>query len=167
MKSDQALNYYSFTTKFDGLSLQLRNTALAVNSLKKVYSATALWDTGATRTCISNKVVKDLELMPTGKMDIHTPAGIKSVNTYLLDIILPNNVPVKDCVVCDSDIGNQGLDMLIGMDIISLGDFAVSNYNKCTVFSFRIPSKVMTDYVLQAKVERKIGTHGKGKRKRK
>ena len=31
-------------------------------------------------------------------------------------------------------------DVLIGMDIINLGDFAVSNHNGKTTFSFRMPS---------------------------
>lgn len=48
---------------------------------------------------------------------------------------------VNDVQVCDTDIGKQGLEMLIGMDIITLGDFSVSNYNDKTVFTFRVPSK--------------------------
>ena len=37
--------------------------------------------------------------------------------------------------------------ILIGMDIISLGDFSVSNFNGKTQFTFRIPSQAHTDYV--------------------
>jgi hypothetical protein len=33
----------------------------------------------------------------------------------------------------------QGVDMLIGMDIIQLGDFSISNFEKKTVFTFAIP----------------------------
>ena len=36
----------------------------------------------------------------------------------------------------DSEIGNQGIDVLIGMDIISMGDFAVSNFSGKRQFSF-------------------------------
>ena len=45
-----------------------------------------------------------------------------------------------------SKIGAQGIDVLIGMDIISKGDFAVSNYNGKTQFSFRLPSQEDVDY---------------------
>ena len=38
-------------------------------------------------------------------------------------------------------------DVLIGMDLISQGDFSVTNKGGSTVFSFRVPSQVHTDYV--------------------
>ena len=131
-------------------------------------STKALWDTGASGTCISYEVVHNLSLIPTGKQSINTPSGTSTVNTYLIDIILPNNVTIKNVVVCDSEIGKQKIGVLIGMDIINLGDFAVSNYNGTTSFSFRIPSRKRTDYVSEVSLERTIGQrHGKGKRKRK
>lgn len=133
----------------------------------KTISALALWDTGATGTCISLDVVKELSLVPTGKKNIKTPSGSTEVNTYLINVMLPNNVSIPNVEVCDSEIGNQGIGMLVGMDIITAGDFAVSNYNKNTVFSFRIPSRKTTDYVNECNMEQLVGTHGKGKRKRK
>jgi uncharacterized protein YecA (UPF0149 family) len=36
--------------------------------------------------------------------------------------------------------------MLVGMDIIGQGDFAVSNYGGKTVFCFRVPSVGMSDF---------------------
>ena len=44
-----------------------------------------------------------------------------------------------------------GIDVLIGMDIINRGDFAVSNRNGKTMFSFRIPS--MSDFDFQSELE--------------
>lgn len=49
--------------------------------------------------------------------------------------------------VIDSEIGDQDIDVLIGMNIISLGDLSVTNYEGKTVFSFRVPSQGCTDYV--------------------
>ena len=37
-------------------------------------------------------------------------------------------------------------DMLIGMDVISLCDFAITNVGKETKFSFQIPSTVDIDF---------------------
>jgi len=106
-------------------------------------------------------------MIPTGRKKIYTPSGTKVVNTYLLNIILPNDIVIKDVEVCDSDIGNQGLDVLIGMDIILLGDFAVSNFNDKTTFTFRVPSKQTTDYVKQIVVENAIDPkHGIGKKRK-
>jgi len=70
-------------------------------------------------------------------------------NTYLLDVVLPNNIVVSEVLVCDSEIGAQKIDVLIGMDVILLGDFAVSNYQGETTFTFRIPSQKKTDYVAE------------------
>lgn len=134
----------------------------------KTMEVPALWDTGATNSCISMDVVESLELIETGKIEMSTPSGKDIVNTYLVDVLLPNNVPVKDLMVCDSKIGSQGIGMLVGMDIISKGDFCVSNYNGKTVFSFRMPSDSMMDFVGGIKLSNMIGKkHGAGKRKRK
>ena len=45
----------------------------------------------------------------------------------------------------------NGIDFLIGMDIITLGDFSVTNLNGKTTFSFRYPSCETINYVKQAK----------------
>ena len=159
-------NNRAFTSKYDRLSNQLRNLVVISANEKKI-SVEALWDTGATNTTISKKVVSDLELIPTGKRPIRTPSGESVYNTYLVNIILPNNVMVEGIDVCESEIGNQGIGVLIGMDIIGKGDFAVSNYDGKTVFTFRTPSIKLTDYVQQNAASRTVGKlHGKGNKKR-
>lgn len=157
----------AFTTKYGCISRQLKNKVnLSYNG--KTITVDAQWDTGATGTAISKDVVEKLSLVPTGKTTIETPSGSNDYNTYLVDVLLPNNVNISDAEVFDSEIGKQGIGVLIGMDIITLGDFSVSNYDGKTVFSFRTPSQQQTDYVRQALVQNKIGQkHGQGKRKKK
>ena len=107
-------------------------------------------------------------MIPTGKIEIKTPSGKSEVSTYLVNLILQNQVCVTDVQVCESEIGEQGIGALVGMDIITMGDFAVSNKDGKTCFSFRIPSVERTDYVKQVQVENAIGQrHGPGKRKQK
>lgn len=157
---------FAFTTRNSGLARQLINQATISCDSKKA-TATALWDTGATGTCISTDIVNQLGLIPTGKKTIQTPSGSSQVSTYLVTITLPNNVNVTDVEVCDSEIGSQGIGMLIGMDIITLGDLSVSNYEGETHFSYRIPSRERTDYVAKLRMESLIGPkHGPGKRKK-
>lgn len=158
--------FHAFTTKNDIISNRLLSEVEVFANDKK-YKTVALWDTGATGTCISDDVVKNLDLVATGRQTIMTPSGSKDVNTYLVDIGLPNHVMISSVMVCDSDIGKQKIGVLLGMDIITTGDFCISNFNGKTVFSFRIPSKKTTDYVLEINVENLTGTHGKGKRKHK
>lgn len=162
-----AISNHAFTTKSgSGILIQLKNKVSVFNGSSS-SEFIALWDTGASVTCISSDVVTRLGLVATGKKTIKTPSGSSTVNTYLISVTLPDNMNIPDVEVCDSKIGDQGFDVLIGMDIITKGDFAVSNFNGTTVFTFRIPSVSLTDYVTQAKVKGMVGTHGKGKRKRK
>lgn len=159
--------YHAYTTKYDGRSQKLINDVQVAHK-EKICDATALWDTGATGTCVSEELVNELGLIPTGKLNISTPSGSSIVNTYSVDILFPNKVVIKDVVVCGTKIGEQGIQVLIGMDIITLGDFSVSNFEGKTTFSFRIPSKTETDYVKEINRENLIGPkHGKGKRKKK
>lgn len=168
---DNTIPTRAFTTKAAGLINRLLNKVIiSYNGARK--EVFAIWDTGATGSCISTEVAEQLKLIPTGMKNIQTPSGGSTVNTYVVDIILPNNVRIPNVEVCDSVIGTQrigqyNLGMLIGMDIINLGDFAVSNHNGQTAFSFRMPSMQTIDYVKQANVANIIGQkHGSGKRKR-
>lgn len=157
----------AFTTTSPTIRNQLLNEAdIWIDNAS--YKAKALWDTGATNSCISTDVVKALSLIPTGQKDMSTPSGKDTVNTYLVNITLPNDVVIPDIEVCDSKIGSQGLDLLVGMDIITRGDLSVTNFNGQTVFSFCIPSTRRIDYVKEINLENIIGPkHGHGKRKKK
>lgn len=114
----------------------------------KFRTYTALWDTGATNTVITKRVVRECGLKPTGMAEVHHVGGSEIVNTYLISIFLPSQVGFRELRVTEGkDV--LGGDVLIGMDVISQGDLAVSNYDKKTVFSFRIPSIEQIDFVKQ------------------
>lgn len=134
-----------FTEKYDCLQRKLLNSAV-VEFGNSFYPVKAQWDTGATGTCISKQLVEKMNLVPTGHMKVQTPSGTGLMNTYVINLILNNEVRILELQVMDSEIGNQGIDILIGMDVISFGDFAVSNYGGHTQFSFRIPSQEHVEY---------------------
>ncbi len=107
----------------------------------------AIWDTGATGTVISQNIVDALNLKPIGLTLVNT-ASEQNVSTpeYLVDVHLyDGKLCVKDVRVTLGNIGG-GADCLIGMDIITLGDFSITNVNQ-TTFSFRIPSQQEVDFV--------------------
>jgi hypothetical protein len=109
----------------------------------------AIWDTGATNTVISERVVKDCGLKPVGMAKVRQADGTtKDVNDYLVNIRLPNAAEVYNIRVTEGRLRDQA-NVLIGMDIINKGDFAVTNYNGKTVFSFRIPSTERIDFIEQ------------------
>jgi hypothetical protein len=134
-----------FTEKYNSIQKKLINSAVVEHGNETV-SVISQWDTGATGTCISKGLVEKLGLLPTGMVKAHTPSGIGVMNKYMINLILNNEVRVTNLSVMDSEIGKQGIDVLIGMDIISLGDFAISNYDGKTQFSFRIPSQEHVEY---------------------
>ena len=79
--------------------------------------------------------------------DIHHAGGLaRNVPVYLVNIALPNRVQFSGVEVAESVLP-PGLDVVVGMDIITRGDFAVTNRGGKTTFSFRIPSQVDIDFV--------------------
>lgn len=108
-----------------------------------------IWDTGATDSVITANTARQLGLMPISKAFVRGVHGPKEVNVYYVNITLNNdqitlNARVTECVELSAD-NSKG--MLIGMNIISMGDFAVSNYGGSTVMSFRRPSLEHIDFV--------------------
>jgi hypothetical protein len=93
----------------------------------------AIWDTGASATCISPKISQALGLGAISMATIQAVGSSHDVSICKIDVILPNGLTVAD--VRAAEVGNiQGADMLIGMDIITTGDLAITN-----AFSFRFP----------------------------
>ena len=134
-----------FTEKYSKIENRLLNkVVLCTNEIND--QALAQWDTGATNTCISEEIAKKYKLKPIAFAQSKTPSGTLTAPMYLIDIVLNNEVVFSNWTVMGSKIGAQGIDVLIGMDIISKGDFAISNYNGKTQFSFRLPSQQDVDY---------------------
>lgn len=107
----------------------------------KAYVANvAVWDTGATNTIITPEIVKRLGLNPVMDGGLSGIGGEVESGIYKINLGLPGGILVYDVPAFVSDQLDD-YDMLIGMDVILLGDFCLSNVNDRTVFSFRIPSK--------------------------
>jgi hypothetical protein len=109
----------------------------------------AIWDTGATNTAISQNVITGCGLKPVGMTLVGFGGGEQMCETFLINISLPNGVRFANVLVNKANTG-AGADMLIGMDVIGTGDFAVTNQYGRTVFSFRCPSVACIDFVQEA-----------------
>jgi len=107
----------------------------------------AIWDTGATNSVITQAVVDACALVASGMVLVHSVHGPQEAETYLVNIGLPNNVVFHGVRVTKGNFAGAGI--LIGMDIITQGDFAVTNRNG-TMFSFRVPSQQSIDFVAEA-----------------
>ncbi|MEH0154034.1 retroviral-like aspartic protease family protein [Limibacter armeniacum] len=106
---------------------------------------TALWDTGASGTVISKRAAQMLNLKPVGRIQVNHANGTDIKNRYLVNLFLPNEIGFSLVSVTEGVL--QGFDLLIGMDVITRGDFSITNYEGKTTFSFRIPSMNEVDYV--------------------
>lgn len=146
----------SFTSVYPVISHVLINDVKITEAFNPTQSATkdffskyktykAIWDTGATGTVITQKVIQECHLQPIGIVEVHGISGTVRVNQYLINVGLPNNVIVTNIKAVVAEL--EGVDVLIGMDIISRGDFAVTNFNGKTVFSYRQPSVERIDFV--------------------
>lgn len=107
----------------------------------------AIWDTGATGTAITQKVVDECGLKPIGRAIVQTAKGQIQTPVYFANIYLPQRVCIYNLRVTQVDIRNA--DVLIGMDVMSKGDFAISNKDGRTAFSFRVPSCDCIDFAKQ------------------
>lgn len=150
------MQQFAFTSRYNGKSSVLINKvkigipeSISIKKKQPISDIKALWDTGATGSVISKKIVESLLLKPTGMTQSSGVHGVKTVNTYEVDIFLPNNVVIPEVTVIEST-NLKNFDVLIGMNIITLGDFAISNRDGKTVFSFRMPSMEEIDFVPEA-----------------
>lgn len=145
----------AFTLKSNTILNMLQTETLITSDVRdktKPYTPKnwiGLWDTGASKSSITQRIVDDLQLIPVGSANISTANGVVTVNTYFVDIGLPNHVIVQNVLVSCADLGDD-IDVLIGMDIIKHGDFAITNTENCTTFSFRVPSIQEIDYVKES-----------------
>lgn len=110
----------------------------------------AIWDTGATNTVISQRIAQDCGLKPISMAKVNTANGERLSPVYLVSMFLPNHVYFPQLRATEGTI--VGGDVLIGMDIITRGDFAITNSDGRTTFSYRWPSTSKIDFVAQTKV---------------
>ena len=59
----------------------------------------------------------------------------QNASTYYVDLIVPGEMIFKTLEVTEGEL--EDVDVLIGMDVISQGDFCISNGNNETVVAFR------------------------------
>ena len=90
----------------------------------KSCKATAIWDTGASRSCISPAIAKYLCLPVVGSSPNRTANGVMMSNIHVVDIAIGNVIFPKNSVstpLLPDDM------VLIGMDLIGQGKFTVQN----------------------------------------
>jgi len=112
-----------------------RNVTVNINNRWKVK---AMVDTGATMSGISSRMAARMGLKSYEEQEFIHPKGVGKSPVYIFDVIFPKDkvfenikaveiTPVHDC------------DFLIGMNVISMGDMAITRVDGKMAFSFRVP----------------------------
>ncbi len=111
-------------------------------SRRPVKESKAVWDTGATGTTISQEIVNELGLIASGITWVKYANGYgQNQLTYVVDVGLPNGVTIPGIQATVADPGiDEGIHVLLGMDIIQTGDFIVNTSGERTKIVFRVPS---------------------------
>lgn len=105
-----------------------------------------LWDTGSSESVISSDFVMKYNLQSIGDAIIGTTGATSKSNVYTIDFLLAEKQHISLNVTESSQLCGSGFDMLIGMDVITLGDFALTTTDDTICFSFRYPSKGLIDF---------------------
>ncbi len=153
--------HMAFTTRFNGRTTVLYTKVTigdAYNPQKQTAPAKykeyqCIWDTGATNSVITLKVAKDLQLQPTGMVTCQHAGGSSRKATFLTAILLPNRVAFP-IVKATEGVLPEPFDVLIGMDIIGSGDFAVTKEIENTVLTYQYPSDKTIDFVKRIEAKR-------------
>jgi len=98
----------------------------------------ALWDTGAMVSVVSPEIVRKLNLEIVDTVEIAGINGESLAEVTIISIHFPNGAVIEDIrvAICGMSPGNE---MIIGMDVITQMDIAITNGGGQTQFSFAIP----------------------------
>lgn len=104
--------------------------------LSPQYSTQALLDTGATHSCITDQLAKKLKFKPMSNViNITNTTETQTANIYKANLSIPipmgnNNVHLlqfpKISLTEISHSPNNSFEIIIGMDIISLGHLTIA-----------------------------------------
>jgi hypothetical protein len=117
--------------------LERRNCAVA--QFLKQLDVSAMWDTGSMVTCVSKRLARYLGLASFESIPLTSLYGTSLVNVCFMDIVLPDGISIKNIKVTEIETPND-FDIIIGMNIIRLGDFALCNDHGNTVMTFSLPT---------------------------
>ena len=106
-----------------------------------------LIDTGASITCISPEIVQRTGLRSLGKQTVGVASGVASLNTYLVDLLIPfgdpkraqgsnlQTFPVPNIQVMEYLGDTSRYQGLPGRDIIDRGIFMIAGWDRKYYFS--------------------------------
>lgn len=117
-------DFFVFNLHCDGREIATPIAISCPDGCQPIHQCTAIWDTGATSSMISEQIARALQLHPQGSVKVSGVHGVEDANVYTIDLIFNNGFRIEDLQVSEAG-NNAGFDVLIGMDVISKGMFIV------------------------------------------
>lgn len=143
-----------------GIEKAIKTPVKVKNMLTNAETDTfGVWDTGATNSVITKAAAQRLGLTVVSMANVGGVHGNQTVPVYFVLLTLNNQNISVQVRVSEGNVASFSKDgdaeILIGMDVISLGDFCISNYNGQTLMTFRIPSLTKIDYCEEVNLHNK------------
>ena len=127
--------------------------ALCNDNTSKTFDTYALIDTGATVSAIDSGIAKALGLIPISKSTVNGVHGSSIVDMYSFNMDIGTSLHIGVQMATEGQFSTSDFKILIGMDILRLGEMYLGQEEKdgkCigTIFSFSVPATGgVIDYV--------------------
>jgi hypothetical protein len=107
------------------------------------FTIKGIWDTGAQKSIITPYLAGLLKAQPVNHIVMGGVTGKRPADIVMITLKIPNHGIYRnlEVAVCPFNTDpNSDTHVLIGMDIITQGDFVLSNGDGYTLFSFAVPA---------------------------
>ncbi len=105
----------------------------------KSLRLTAWWDTGSTNSCVSDDVADLLELKGVSGADVATQAEeVISCPVVIGSMRIEDMLFERKRLLSVPLAGGRSPSVIVGMDIIGMGDFSIARNGAMSVFRFSI-----------------------------
>lgn len=127
-----AENLKDFRNKLGVISeIEIQNPKTGETRLLK-----ALWDTGATYTCISKTIVEDMKLTQVGVYNLTTPLCTTSLPNYDITLKIHSEKTAHYQIKAGVFEGNNNFDVILGLDMLLQGKLTMWVENGVFNFEF-------------------------------
>ena len=112
---------------------------VSLDQTRRVKALRAMWDTGSNATILSTKLISELRPERFGQGGMTGIGGQSEGDTYLVHVSLPTGDVITYQEVYEANLGDY--DAIIGMDIITRGNFHLDCDHGEILFSFELPNE--------------------------
>lgn len=142
----------ALTISYNGIAGAIETPVSIINPFSgQSLDTKGIWDTGATDSVITKSAARKLGLKPISRAVVNGVHGAREVNVYFVYIYL-NQGRIKistNVTECEELSADNSTGMLIGMSVITLGDFCITNADGKTTMSFVVPPRKRIDFVAE------------------